>query len=184
MRDPLTAGDVDGRFPAPSGAAVAALLAGTALLLRSQLTHGFLAAALDGADLLFHEAGHPLFSVFGWRFLTILGGTLGQLAFPVLAAVVFARRRETASFAVAVIWIGFNLVNIGTYAADGEARLLPLVGADQDGHDWWNMLGALGLRSSAPGIGRFIRFWGWTLEAVAPAWASAAWLLPRLRDDA
>jgi hypothetical protein len=170
-----------GRFHPPSGGAVAALLIGVALLLRSQLTRGFLAAALDGADLLFHEAGHPLFSIFGWRFLAILGGTLGQLAFPLAAAVIFARRRETVSFAVAMTWVGFNLVNIGTYAGDGEARLLPLVGADRDGHDWWNMLGALGIRGSAPGIGRFIRFWGWTLEAVAPTWAAAAWLLSRLR---
>lgn len=34
---------------------------------------------LDGVNLLFHEAGHPLFGIFGWESLTILGGTLMQV---------------------------------------------------------------------------------------------------------
>jgi hypothetical protein len=151
-------------------------VAGTTLLARSQLTHGFLAAVVDGFDLVIHEAGHPLLGLFGWRFLMSLGGTLGQLAFPVAAAAVFGARRQPASFAVALVWIGVNLVNVGTYAADGEARRLPLLAADADGHDWWNMLGALGLRHQAPVIGGSIRALGWALEAAAPGWVVARWL--------
>ncbi len=167
-------------FPAPRGAAVAALLAGVALLLRSEQTHGFLAAVIHGADLVFHEAGHPLFGLFGWRFLTILGGTLLQLAPPVAAAVAFWRKRQPASLAVVVVWLGVNLVNVGQYAADAQARALPLLNADADGHDWWNMLRALGLLEQCRAIGAAIGGLGWALQALAPAWAAGLWLRWRL----
>jgi hypothetical protein len=167
-------------FPPPSGAAVVALLAGLALLLRSERTHGFLAAAIHGADLVFHEAGHPLFGLFGWRFLTILGGTLMQLAPPVAAAVAFWRRRQPASLAVVVAWLGVNLVHVGEYAADAQARALPLLGADASGHDWWNMLRALGLLEQCHAIGGAIGGLGWALQVVAPGWAAALWLRGRL----
>lgn len=169
-------------LPAPSGPATLALVAGTALLARSQLTHGFLAAVVDGADLVFHEAGHPIFGLLGSRFLMFLGGTLAQLAAPLAAAFAFGARRQPASLAAALVWLGLNLVNVGQYAADGEARLLPLLAADADAHDWWNMLGMLGVRRHAPSIGGAIQAAGWLLEGVAPAWAAARWLQARLDD--
>jgi hypothetical protein len=159
---------------------VVALVAGTALLARSQLTQGWLAAIVDGFDLLVHEAGHPVAGLLGVRFIAFLGGTLAQLAPPAVAAVVFARTGQPASLAAAVVWLGVNLVNVGTYAADAEARALPLLGAGPEGHDWWNMLGALGVREHARAIGGAIRWAGWSLEALAPAWAAAAWLRARL----
>jgi hypothetical protein len=172
--------DVVTHFPAPRGAAVAALLAGVALLLRSERMHGFLAAAIDGADLVFHEAGHPIFGLFGWRFLTILGGTLLQLAPPLVAAAAFWRKRQPASLAVVVVWLGVNLVNVGQYAADAQARALPLLNADANGHDWWNMLRTLGLLEQCRAIGGAIGGLGWTLQVLAPAWAAALWLRRRL----
>jgi hypothetical protein len=168
-------------FPPPSGAAVAALLAGVALLVRSERTHGFLAAAVHGFDLVVHEIGHPLFGLLGWRFLGILGGTLLQLAPPVAAAVAFWRRRQAVPVAAAVAWLGLNLVNVGTYAADAQARALPLLNADADGHDWWNMLRALGLLEQGRAIGGAIGAAGWALQLAAPAWVAALWLRERLR---
>ena len=171
MRDP---------FPPPSGAAALALVAGAALLARSQLTHGFLAAVVDGFDLVVHEAGHPIIGLLGSRLLMFLGGTIFQLALPVAAAVAFAARRQPASFAAAVVWLGINLVNVGRYAADAEARALPLLAADADAHDWWNVLGALGLRPQASLIGGTIAAAGWALQAAAPGWVLVRWLAARL----
>ena len=167
-------------LPPPGGAALAALLAGVALLLRSERTHGFLAAAIHGFDLVIHEAGHPLFGLLGWRFLGLLGGTLLQLTPPLVAAVVFWRRRQAVSVAVVVVWLGVNLVHVGTYAADAQARALPLINADADGHDWWNMLRALGLLERCRAIGGAIGAAGWALQALAPAWAAGLWLRERL----
>lgn len=183
MRDAVLEASDDGRFASPGGAEVAALAAGAALLAWSDATHGFLAAIVDGADLVFHEAGHPIFGLLGWRFLTILGGTLGQLAFPAIAAAVFFRRGRAVPFAAALVWAGLNLVNVGRYAADGEARLLPLLAPDANSHDWWNMLGMLGVRHHAPTIGRVIENAGWALQALAPAWAARLWLRARLQAE-
>lgn len=171
MRDP---------FPPPSGAAVLALVAGTVLLTRSELDHGFLAAVVDGFDLMVHEAGHPILGLLGSRSLMFLGGTLVQLAVPLAAAAAFAVGRQPASLATAAVWLGVNLVNVGTYCADAEARALPLLAVDADAHDWWNMLGMLGIRSWGPSIGHGLAALGWSLHLAAPAWALARWLGTRL----
>jgi hypothetical protein len=172
-------GERERRLPVPTGGAAAALAAGTALLLWSQASRGVVASVIDGANLLFHEAGHPVFGLLGSRFLMFLGGTLGQLAFPVAAAIVFASRRQTASFAAAVVWIGVNLVNVGRYAADAELRLLPLLAADEDAHDWWNLLGMMGLRHHAALIGGAIAAAGWAAQVAAPAWVAWRWFSAR-----
>ncbi len=139
------------------------------LLAWSHLSGGPLAAVVAGADLVFHEAGHPIFGLVGSRFLGYLGGTLGQLAFPVAAAIAFLRRRRTTAVAVAIVWLGFNLVDVGRYAADASDRVLPLLAADEDAHDWWNLLGMLGLRERCEGIGGAIAALGWALWVGAPA---------------
>lgn len=157
--------------PAPLEAVALALFA--ALLAWSHATRGFMAAALAGADLVFHEAGHPIFGLLGSRFLMFLGGTLAQLAFPVAAAIGFARTGRTGPFAMALVWAGFNLVDIGTYAADASARALPLLAVDEDSHDWWNMLGMLGLRDHCRAIGGTISMAGWLLWVGTPVWALA-----------
>ncbi len=152
-----------------------ALAAGAALLWRSTLTRGFLFAVVSGADLVFHEAGHPIFGLLGWRLLTFLGGGLGQLAFPAAAAAIFGRRGQAASFAAAVLWAGFNVVDIGRYAADGRVRALPLLAPDANAHDWWNILGILGVRESAEAIGGTIQALGWAAMLWAPAWLTWRW---------
>jgi len=40
---------------------------------------------LDSANLVFHEAGHPLFGLLLGERITVYGGTLGQLVFPAVA---------------------------------------------------------------------------------------------------
>ncbi|MGC3997146.1 MAG: hypothetical protein QM767_06335 [Anaeromyxobacter sp.] len=163
-------------FPAPSRAAALGLAAGAAALAASQASHGWLARIVAGADLLFHEAGHLILMPTGLRFLVVLGGTLGQLAFPLVAAAVFARRREAASLGAALVWMGINLVDVGIYAADAQRRVLPLLAPSIDAHDWWQMLGMLHLRGAADLIGGTIQAAGWALQGAAPAWVLGLWL--------
>lgn len=183
VADGLLLGDVEpvAAPAAPAGWEVAAVAVFAALLARSYLGRGWLAAIVSGADLVFHEAGHPVLGLLGSRFLMFLGGTLGQLAFPVAAAVAFAARRRAAPFAVAVVWLGFNLVEVGRYAADAADRILPLLAPDEDSHDWWNMLGMLGVRHRCREIGGAIGLAGALLWAGAPAWAGWRWLRGRRR---
>jgi hypothetical protein len=100
---------------------------------------------VDDANLAFHEAGHLIYGLLGGT-AGLYGGTLGQLTFPLIAAVIFFRRRQTASLAVAGIWLCENWLNIARYMADARAQALPLVGGGE--HDWttillrWNALQA------------------------------------------
>ncbi|MCB1933202.1 MAG: hypothetical protein KDI45_12140 [Candidatus Accumulibacter sp.] len=87
---------------------------------------------LDSANLAFHEAGHPLFWLLNDR-LGVYGGTLGQLALPLIVAASFWRRRDAFATSIALVWLFQNFFNIARYMADARARVLPLVGGD---HDW------------------------------------------------
>lgn len=92
---------------------------------------------VDGANLLFHEAGHPLVGLFSERAM-VYGGTWGQLAFPVVAMVMFWRQRQTLSLGMASLWLAENGLNIGRYMADARVQELPLVGGGE--HDWTEIL--------------------------------------------
>jgi hypothetical protein len=104
------------------------------VLFRSEPGFVFL---LDYANLLFHEAGHPVVGLFSTR-LEPYGGTLGQLAFPVVLAVTFWRRGEVLGVAAGAIWFFENWLNIARYLADARAMELPLVGGGD--HDWHTIL--------------------------------------------
>src|SRR5215831_11094764 len=104
------------------------------VLFRSEPGFVFL---LDHANLLFHEAGHPIVGLFSWR-LEPYGGTIGQLVFPCVFAANFWRGRKPIAFAAAVIWLSENLLNIARYIADARTMILPLVGGGD--HDWNTIL--------------------------------------------
>lgn len=130
---------------------------------------------LDGANLLFHEVGHPLFGILG-EGPGLYGGTLMQVLVPAAVALNFAWRREAVPTALALAWIGQNFVNIARYAADARIQALPLVGGGE--HDWegillrWRALGYEGVVAS-------------TFRGVALTFflAAAAWISWRFAQD-
>ncbi len=117
---------------------------------------------LDNADLIIHEAGHFFFTLLG-PFLRISGGTLMQIILPAILVWHFYRHDYRFGTQVSLFWLGHNFINISVYAADARARLLPLLGGDRAGHDWWNMLGMLGLLDYDQFVGVF--FYGLALLA-------------------
>jgi hypothetical protein len=124
---------------------------------------------VDGTNLILHEAGHPLFGIVLGESAGVYGGTVFQLLFPGIFAVSFWRRRSTASFALMVVWICDNLLNIARYVADARAQELPLLGGGE--HDWTEILGRFGLLQADRAIANFLR-----LVAVAGLTAIAFWL--------
>lgn len=122
---------------------------------------------LDNANLAFHEAGHPLFSLLSDR-LTVYGGTLGQLMFPLAADFAFYRQRATLSCSFAALWLGENLFNIAVYMADARAQVLPLVGNGE--HDWAEIFSRWGVLDWDAGIATLVRMLGWLLIVGACVW--------------
>jgi hypothetical protein len=134
---------------------------------------------LDGVNLLFHEAGHPLFGVLGWETLTILGGTLMQLLVPIVVAVSFWLRRDACGTAVAGV-LGFeSLLNIARYVADARAQVLPLVGGGE--HDWTALLGRWDGLHHDLGIALVIRALGWI--GMIGCWGWLVWRWRPSRRD-
>jgi hypothetical protein len=100
-------------------------------------------------NLPFHEAGHLIFIPFG-RFMTILGGSLGQILMPIICLGTFLiKTRDPFGAAVALWWTGESLMDIAPYINDARALDLLLIGGatgkETDGHDWNNILTMLGL---------------------------------------
>ncbi|NDQ57238.1 MAG: hypothetical protein GZ088_09220 [Acidipila sp.] len=144
------------------------------LIYAAREDSGFL--ALDYVNLVFHEAGHPLFSWFGYT-LMILGGTLGELLVPSLIGIYFYRQGETAGVAFCAFWFFENFLYIGTYMADARTLALPLVGSGD--HDWEILFGEWGLLVHDREIGGFTRRIGWLGMVCSMAWL--AWMYVRNR---
>jgi hypothetical protein len=86
-------------------------------------------------DILMHEAGHWIFSLFG-EFMYVLGGSLNQVLVPCLFVGYFFIRKEYYSASIVLYWVGENLLSVAAYAHDAIAQALPLFGGDGILHDW------------------------------------------------
>lgn len=100
-------------------------------------------------NLPFHEAGHVMFIPFG-RFMTILGGSLGQILMPLICLGKFlVKTRDPFGASVALWWTAESLMDIAPYINDARALDLMLIGGvtgkETDGHDWNNILTMLNL---------------------------------------
>jgi hypothetical protein len=102
------------------------------------------ASFLHLPDLIFHEAGHIIFSPFG-TFMMTLGGSLTQVLVPIVCAIAFLKTNGDV-FGATVMgwWTGQNLLDVAIYINDARALQLTLVGgatgAEVEGHDWERLL--------------------------------------------
>lgn len=88
---------------------------------------------IDYLNLAYHEAGH-LFLCWAGEVLHMLGGTLGQVLFPLSLGIIFFVKRQSFPGLIMIFWVFENFINISRYLADAETMDLPLVGGDI--HDW------------------------------------------------
>ena len=130
---------------------------------------------LSDIDLAIHEFGHMLFMPFGIQFLgstmMILGGSLTQVAFPLVFFGYFMRkhddapRRDLFAAMICLWWSGINLLGVAIYCADSRAGQLMLIdgstGQESDGHDWNNLLTRWGLLEHDTVIARYMRAIAW-----------------------
>jgi len=145
----------------------------TLLILVSESGFVFL---IDHANLLFHEAGHPIIGLFSNR-LEPYGGTIGQLVFPIVLAVSFWRKEQPLSFAGSLLWFFENWLNIARYMADARAQELPLVGGGD--HDWNTIFGRWNLLAHDTQIASVVRCIGWIGLGTVCAWVVWRWYRDR-----
>lgn len=117
-------------------------------------------------DLVFvpiHEGGHLLFRWFG-EFLAVAGGTILQLAAPLMLGVYFAFQRQILGAAFCFFFFFEQFLPIATYMGDARAQELPLitVGSGDDViHDWNYLFCELGVLNHDTQIAHAVRFLGW-----------------------
>ncbi|MBX3236839.1 MAG: hypothetical protein KF814_11855 [Nitrospiraceae bacterium] len=132
-------------------------------------------------NLPFHEAGHLLFMPFG-EFMTILGGSLGQILMPVVCLVTFlVKTRDPFGASVALWWTAENFMDLAPYINDARALDLLLLGGftgkEVDAHDWNNLLTLLGWLEYDHRLAHLSYGFGTLLMMIALMWG--AWLLGR-----
>lgn len=132
---------------------------------------------LDSLNLVFHEAGHPLFSPLG-ETLHILGGTFMQLMVPAAVAVTCWHKRQAIGAALAGVWFFQNGFNIARYMADARAQVLPLVGGGE--HDWGTLFERWGVLSKDLAYAATVRQFAWIGILACCAWLGWRWHRDRL----
>jgi len=132
---------------------------------------------IHGPLLVFHEAGHVLFMLFG-QFVMVAGGTLGQLIMPAVLCGALLWKRDPFGAAIGLWLFGVSVLDVAPYVYDAKVPQLMLLGGrtgEEGGHDWIHLLSSLGLLERSQGIGWLTHKLGALIVLLALAWA--AWLL-------
>jgi len=131
---------------------------------------------LNRVNLIFHEAGHVIFSPFG-HFIHSLGGTLGQLLMPAICFwVLLVKTRDPFGGSVALWWLGESFLDTTRYINDARAGVLPLLGGGTGQtrpyghHDWQYLLTETGLINLDHIIAKFVFFIGTLIMITALIW--------------
>lgn len=130
---------------------------------------------MHNVNLVFHEAGHVIFRPLGW-FMTILGGTLGQLLMPAALVVAFVFKfRNTFAASICLWWLGQSFMDTAPYIDDALDQNLVLLGghtgADAPGnHDWNNILGEFNALERHREFASYADTTGTVLMLLAFAW--------------
>jgi hypothetical protein len=144
---------------------------------------------MSRVNLVFHEAGHVIFSPLG-EFMAVLGGSIGQLLMPLIVCLAFLLRYNNPFGAsIGLWWMGQSAMDLAPYIADARAKQLILLGGitgrDSPGyHDWANILGRQGWLRYDQSIAAAVDSAGEALMVLSFVWgAFLVWTqLRRLRS--
>lgn len=128
--------------------------------------------------LIFHEAGHIVFMPFG-EWMTIFGGTLGQLLMPLVITVALLwKNRDPFGASIGLWLLGVSVLDVAPYVYDAlQPQLMLLSGTtgEEGGHDWIFLLSSMGALAKAQVYGAVIHKLGALVVLLALAWG--AWML-------
>ncbi len=146
---------------------------------------GELASSFIHAPLLvFHEAGHVIFRPFG-EWVTVLGGTLGQLLMPaILCGALLVKNRDPFGASIGLWLFGVSLLDIAPYMYDAWEPRLTLLGGgtgNDSFHDWIYLFDSVNQLHHARGIGAFTHALGVAVVLLALAWGAGVLRLQRAR---
>ncbi len=150
---------------------------GLRLIIMDIRTGAIFNSFLHGPLLVFHEAGHVVFMLFG-EFITIAGGTLGQLIVPTVLMVALLKKGDAFGGAIGFWLLGVSVLDVAPYVYDAKEPYLVLLGGhtgEEGGHDWIYLLSNLGLRDYSQTLGWLTHKLGAIMVLTAISWGG--WLL-------
>lgn len=156
------------------------------MLIRMDYRDGeIMSSFLHRPLLIFHEAGHVIFRPFG-EWITVLGGTLGQLIMPIVMMIALLKTNGDRFGAALALWFfGVSILDVAPYMYDAlEPQLMLLSGkvGEEGGHDWIFLFNTTGLLRKAQHIGAVTHTLGALVVIGALAWG--AWgLWAQGRED-
>ena len=160
--------------------AMAALSLGFAIMVYLLATHSILGSdskilyLTHNVNLVFHEAGHWIFGIFGNQTLAIFGGSLNQVLIPFIVSAAFWVKRDAVGLAFGLFWCFENLLDVAVYMADARALALPLIGGlGEDAHDWRNLFFRFGLIDQDTAIAAKTWMVGWV--GILATWTWFLW---------
>jgi len=128
--------------------------------------------------LIFHEAGHVIFMPLG-HWMTIFGGTLGQLLMPaIMGGALLRTNRDPFGAAIGLWLLGVSLLDVAPYIYDALVPQMMLLSGrtgEAGGHDWIFLLRSMGLLPQAQWLGALVHKLGAAVILLALGWA--AWVL-------
>jgi hypothetical protein len=137
---------------------------------------------IHGPLLIFHEAGHVIFRPFG-EWVTVAGGTLGQLLMPaILGGALLWKNRDPFGASLGLWLVGVSVLDVAPYMYDALEPQLPLLGGgtgNDSFHDWIFLFDSVHQLAHAQRIGALVHALGVAIVLVALAWGAA--LLRRQR---
>jgi hypothetical protein len=143
---------------------------GAVLARLDHRTGEFFEAFLHRPLLVFHEAGHVIFRLFG-EWMTFFGGTLLQLLMPVIMGVALLwKNRDPFGASLAMWLLGVSLLDVAPYVYDAkDPQLMLLSGStgEEGGHDWIYLLRSVGLLHRAHGLGQMAHLLGVAVMVLA-----------------
>ena len=112
---------------------------------------------IHSVHLVFHEAGHAIFMLFGNQFIQMAGGTILQLIIPIILAFYFLFvKKDIYAMSFMLLWLGSSFFDIAIYAKDAVLMNLDLLGGDSSIHDWNYLLSTIGLLKYTAQVAGFI----------------------------
>lgn len=138
------------------------------------------ASFMHTINLVFHEAGHVIFRLFG-DFMAILGGSLLQLLVPLLVMLTFIfKHRDNFGASIGLWWLAQSMMDLVPYISDARAQEMWLLGGVQGKdipglHDWNNILSRLGLLEYDQVLSTLVMLLATGLMLLSFLWG--AWLL-------
>jgi hypothetical protein len=119
-----------------------------------------------------------LFTPFG-EWMTVLGGTLGQLIMPaMLCGALLLKNRDPFGASIGLWLLGVSVLDVAPYMYDAlHPQLMLLSGrtGEEGGHDWIHLLASTGLLAKAQTLGTLTHRLGALVVLASLAWST--WVL-------